>query len=353
MTELDKFVFMSRYAGERFDLVQAAGGNSSVKFGNDQMIIKASGYLLSEVGYENGYSKVITSQVANIVRNQDIITLDKKRDRENATSALVRKATLNTNNRPSIETTLHSLLKTYTLHTHPLAVVALSIRKDWKDLVQKIFNDHEIALVGYFTPGIELALAMHEEIGKFEKMPSIIILQNHGLIITSDDYSLIEELTEMVVKRIEDYLQFDLSKYKLPNQLTKILNKQTISDNISYLVEDEYLNAVLATNIDLVFERACCPDTFVYCGFEVVDLNKKESLSDYYRKYNELPKVVLLESKILISAITIKKAKETEEVLKLHLMTLKESAGREVNHLSIDELAYLGNWEAEKFRQNK
>jgi hypothetical protein len=81
-------------------------------------------------------------------------------------------------------------------------------------------------------------------------------------------------------------------------------------------------------------------------------LNKEASLIDYYRKYNELPKVVLLENRILVSAPTIKKAKETEEVLKLHLMTLKAAAG-EINHLSMDELAYLGNWEAEKFRQKK
>ena len=31
MNELDKFVQISKYAGERFDLIQAGGGNSSVK----------------------------------------------------------------------------------------------------------------------------------------------------------------------------------------------------------------------------------------------------------------------------------------------------------------------------------
>lgn len=352
MTELDKLVAMSRYAGERFDLVQAAGGNTSVKYANDEMIIKASGYLLSEVSFGKGYSRVVTSQVAQIVHDQNIVSLDKKRDRETSTAASVREATLDKDNRPSIETILHSLLLKYTLHTHPLAVVALSIRKDWKELAQRIFNDHDVALVGYFTPGIELALAMYTEIQKFERTPAIIILQNHGLIINSDDYSQINQLTEMVVKRIEDYLRFDLSEYKLTNQLTKIFNEQVANDNISYLVEDQYLNVLLESNIDLFYKRACCPDTFVYCGFEVVDLNKEASLTDYIRKYNELPKVVLLENRILISAITIKKAKETEEVLKLHLMTLKESEG-EVNHLSMEELAYLGNWEAEKFRQKK
>lgn len=39
---LDALVKMSKYAGQRFDLVQAGGGNTSVKFGN-KMYIKASG----------------------------------------------------------------------------------------------------------------------------------------------------------------------------------------------------------------------------------------------------------------------------------------------------------------------
>ena len=42
MIELKNFVEISKYAGERFDLVQAAGGNTSVKLKNSEMLIKAS-----------------------------------------------------------------------------------------------------------------------------------------------------------------------------------------------------------------------------------------------------------------------------------------------------------------------
>ena len=50
MIEIKKFIDISKYAGERFDLIQAGGGNSSIKLDNGQMIIKASGYLLSDIG---------------------------------------------------------------------------------------------------------------------------------------------------------------------------------------------------------------------------------------------------------------------------------------------------------------
>lgn len=352
MTELDEFVALSRYAGERFDLVQAAGGNASVKYANDEMIIKASGYLLSDVRHDIGYSKVVTSQVARIINDHYVVGLSNKRGREIATAELIRSATLDLSIRPSIETIFHALLLKYTLHTHPLAVIALSIRKDWKELTNVIFDGYEVALVDYFTPGIDLAIEVSLAVKKFQRTPSIIFLQNHGLIITSDDFRQIYELTEMVVSRIEDFLQFDLRRFKLTNQLTNAFREIETSNRISYLVEDQYLNALLSTKFDLVFERACCPDTLVYCGYEVVNMNEGTSCKDYYLKYKELPKVVVLDKKLLISAISIKKARETEEVLKLHLMTINEAKSA-VNYLTSDELNYIGNWEAEKFRQNK
>ena len=55
MNELNKLIKLSKYAGERFDLVQAGGGNSSVKLENGEMLIKASGFILSDVEINNGY----------------------------------------------------------------------------------------------------------------------------------------------------------------------------------------------------------------------------------------------------------------------------------------------------------
>ncbi len=43
MNEMNDFIKISKYAGERFDLTQAGGGNSSVKNDDGTMYIKASG----------------------------------------------------------------------------------------------------------------------------------------------------------------------------------------------------------------------------------------------------------------------------------------------------------------------
>ena len=115
MIEIKNLIEISKYAGERFDLVQAAGGNSSVKLKSDEMLIKASGFLLSDISENIGYSKVITSSVAKIVRENEILESRDKRERELLTSQFLKNATIDENNRPSIETLLHSLLLKYTL----------------------------------------------------------------------------------------------------------------------------------------------------------------------------------------------------------------------------------------------
>jgi rhamnose utilization protein RhaD (predicted bifunctional aldolase and dehydrogenase) len=354
MKEVKDFIEISKYAGERFDLVQAAGGNSSVKLDNGEMLIKASGFLLSDVKDKAGYSRVFTAPVVAIVKNEEIINSANKRERESLTAQLLKEATIDKQNRPSIETLLHSLLLKYTLHTHSIVVNMIVVRENCKVILNNIFKDDVIAFVGYETPGIELALALDQELQKFEGTPKIIILQNHGLIVTSDNKDEIGTLTEYVLEKIEKYLDIDMSKYKLTNSISRLFDSIGDSTNITYLCEDLYLNEQLQKNCKLFSNNPFCPDTFVYCGVSPVridSLSDTKSLLDYKLKTHELPKVIIYDGKLFFSASTLKKAKEMEEVLKFHIMALAQNENKKLNFLSKEELNYLSNWEAEKFRQ--
>ena len=353
MNEVNTLVKMSKYAGERFDLVQAGGGNSSVKYDNGEMIIKASGFLLSDVTENSGYSKVYTKQIANIVKNSNVINEKDKRIRESITSKLVKNATIDKINRPSIETLLHSFLYKYTLHTHPVVVNILVIRKDWKNILKSIFMGENIAFVDYKTPGIELALELDSELSNFDSIPSIIFLQNHGLIITSQDKKDIELKTEYVIEKIEKYLKIDMDRYKTTNKITYLLNSIQKHNNISYLSEDIYLNKQIENNNKLFTLTPFCPDSLVYCGISCViidDILELETIKKYTNKYFELPKVIIFKNKLYFIASNVKKAKEMEEVFKFHIMVLVQS-NKNINYLELDELAYLSNWEAEQFRR--
>ena len=354
MNEVKDLVEISKYAGERFDLVQAGGGNSSVKFDNDEMIIKASGFLLSDVNENSGYSRVKTSQIANIVKNNQILNSEDKRERESITSNLVKCATIDKQNRPSIETLLHSFLYKYTLHTHPIVVNMIVIQKNWKEILKAIFKEEFIAFIDYKTPGIELALELDKTLQEFRKIPNIIFLQNHGLIITSEKKDEIKIIKEEVLSKIEKYLKLDMDKYKRSNDISRLFKNVEDNENISYLSEDMYINKQLVENQELFYLTPFCPDSLVYCGIscaKIENLFDMTSLINYKNKYFELPKVILYQNNLFFRASCIKKAKEMEEVFKFHIMVLEQNIKNEKNFLELDELAYLSNWEAEKYRQ--
>ncbi len=354
MNEIKDLVEISKYAGERFDLVQAGGGNSSVKFDNDEMIIKASGFLLSDVNENSGYSRVKTSQIANIVKNNQILNSEDKRERESITSNLVKIATIDKENRPSIETLLHSFLYKYTLHTHPIVVNMIVIQKNWKEILKVIFKEKSIALVEYKTPGIELALELDKTLQNFKEIPNIIFLQNHGLIITSEEKDEIKTIKEEVLSKIENYLKLNMSVYKLSNYISNLFRNIEENENISYLSEDIYINKQVVENQELFYSTPFCPDSLVYCGIscaKIENLSDTSALINYKNKYFELPKVILYQNNLFFRASSIKKAKEMEEVFKFHIMVLEQNIRNEKNFLKLDELAYLSNWEAEKYRQ--
>ena len=75
--EIKQLIKISKFAGERFDLVQAGGGNSSVKLGNGEMLIKASGLSLSEMEQNKGYAHVNNEKIKDIIEKAQSIE-DKK-----------------------------------------------------------------------------------------------------------------------------------------------------------------------------------------------------------------------------------------------------------------------------------
>lgn len=355
MKELIDFVKISKYAGERFDLIQAGGGNSSVKLSNGTMLIKASGFLLSDVGNDHGYSTVYYKKISEIVNSKSILNEPNKRKREGIATSLVHDYTVDKNIRPSIETLLHSFLLKYTLHTHPVAVNMILIRKNCKEIIESIFSNDRIAFVKYETPGVDLAIELKKVLRDLKEIPHIIFLQNHGLIINSDNVEDIYKLNEYVLSKIEKYLKIDLNKYKLTNAISNYLGSHEGHNKISYLSDDIFLNNKLRENKSLFLNTPFCPDGVVFCGIHplfIEELSNKNSLIEYKQKYNDLPKVIIYRNNIFFIGNNIKKAKEMEEVMKFQILVLSHNLKSKKNFLKKEELAYLCNWEAEKFRQN-
>lgn len=55
---MKSLIQISKYAGMREDLVQAGGGNTSVKLSDTEMLIKASGFQLADITEKEGFAIV-------------------------------------------------------------------------------------------------------------------------------------------------------------------------------------------------------------------------------------------------------------------------------------------------------
>jgi rhamnose utilization protein RhaD (predicted bifunctional aldolase and dehydrogenase) len=347
---------MSKYAGERFDLIQAGGGNSSVKFEDGTMAIKASGYILSDLDTDRGYSIVNNLEVTRLLSHPDILSASVKKEREDISNRLLKDTIRTPENRPSIETFLHALLSKYTLHTHPVTVNAITCLPNWKEKLNEIFGP-EILLVEYETPGIDLALRLKQRfeqfIEVFSHQPKIVFLQNHGLIVSSDNYEDIQYLTDEVTFRIEGQLNINLGRYRLTNRISKLVNDACGKKLISYLSEDKEILNFVDHNRTLFSPPPFFPDGLVFLGYKILFVSEEtahESIKDYMDQYHDEPKVILMDGRLFLLASNVRKAREMEDVLKLHLLALHLAPGQ-VQSLKEEELRYLGNWEAEKFRQ--
>ena len=89
----------------------------------------------------------------------------------------------------------------------------------------------------------------------------------------------------------------------------------------------------------------------IACSNGMGHISRSLKLSNYLTKYFELPKIILFEKSLFIIAENVKKAKEIEDVLKFQIMVFDKNISNDFNLLGLDELSYLGNWEAEKYRQ--
>lgn len=340
---MDGFIKISKYAGMREDLVQASGGNSSYKMDNHKMYIKASGYQLADLSKEKGYAIVDSSKFRDFFMNSD--------DLENMSEAdgkkILEDAFLE-GAKPSIETFLHSIVGRYVLHTHPVVVNALTCRKAWKDELRDLFPDS--LLVPYATPGIELAKKYFREYKEYgvDRIPDIIFLQNHGLIISGETADEVIDKTENVIKVIEAYVGCDNSEY---HNLTSIWSY--FPQKIVWRVSDLQVLSYYSEHAE-EFRYQFCPDCIVFLGKKVLGIDENDiskSIMNFKMMYAE-PVLVYYRESLYIVADSVRKALDIQSVLSFSVQVMKINQKSECCYLNVDEQNFLLDWDAEKYRKN-
>lgn len=350
------FFKISKYSGMREDLVQAGGGNSSVKISDSEMLIKASGYQMAEITDTEGFSKVNYRAISEFMYNNSNTVLS-----EDAGKKVITDNTIE-GKRPSIETFLHAITKKVTLHTHPILVNVMLARKDGMKILKKLFP--EALFVGYATPGIKLAQtyvkSYMEAKGDTNKEFNIIFLKNHGLVVSADNAEDVIYRTENVLSKIRMILgKQHLEPFELTTHLYDKLSSIGLipKNKILYYSTDKYIYDYLQKNSNVCIPL--CPDSLIYMNRKCFVIKDNTALNginnDGVNKFicdNGYPAIIIYKNMAYIVAANVKKAKEIECVLRFNVMVSMLDDEDELDPLSIDEQNCLLNLESEKYRQN-
>lgn len=356
MNSLNDLAVLSHYAGERFDLVQAGGGNTSVQLDDGTFWVKASGCRLGEVAAEDGFVQLRRQGVLDILKDSAVLGETSAVRQEAAAGALLRGQILRGGEqRPSIEAYMHALFDTWTLHTHPLGVNIQACRKDWQDSLREIYP--EAMCVPYATPGIRLALAIESGIKEYtarhKVKPRVVFLQNHGLIVTGPTVEEVIRLNEDIV--LAAWPDPPLPPRPSPSFARELPDSLRALPGLKYFrAECPEIKALRETEPRLFYQRPFSPDGITFCGMRAVVM---ETLDDaapvlgYADEFGVFPKIVCVDDEVYILARDERKARDIQDVLLFQLMVM-DAAGEACQPLPEEESAYLRHWEAEKYRQN-
>lgn len=332
---------ISNYIGRFPKYVQGGGGNTSFKIDDVSMLIKASGYLLSEVNVYQGYVPINYKKILNKI--QDV--KKKNLHQEELFNEYLAKNKIKicdmdiSNLRPSIETGFHALLNKCVIHSHSVYANLLNCSLEGEKILNKIFLEDEFIYVDYHSPGLGLTLAIKEKINthrnNYNKTPKIIFLENHGLIVNEIDAQDTLDLHEKVNEKIKDY-------FSIINIYPEIKVKKISSEK--WVIKEGYiLNTIKSLNLDLKYfsENILFPDQVVYFD------NNVSFVENYNKKIN------ILKDKIVYRVNSKKEVMAINDTLLAYVFILEKikKLGLNDRFIKSEEKSYIENMRSEKHRK--
>ncbi len=327
---------ISNYAGARLDFVQGGGGNSSYKFDDRIMAIKASGYTMSDITENSGYVTVdyskILSDYAKLSAMTDI-DVEVETLKINLDSITMIDGMEKT--RPSVEVGFHSYLKKAVIHTHSVYSNLLCCSKEGREKVKEIFNESDLGYVylPFISPGFTLSMELAKAVTDYEmqngKQPELIFMHSHGIIAHSDNADEAIKIHDTANNLIKNY--FNASPY--PSCSVEKQGDDFVSNSelLSTFIKD---NAVKNKYFD---EVILYPDQMVYLG---------SNLSETILFNTEKGEVVFKMSE--------KKALTALEVMVgvAYIIAEIKRLGLTLETLCEEGIEFIRNWESEKYRAN-
>ena len=239
-------------------LIQAAGGNTSVKEGG-AMWIKASGALLAEALTRDIFVPVDLAAMREALRAGSP-------GADHPSELLLTPSPL----RPSVETSLHAVFpQRVVLHAHCVNTIAFAIRADARQRLAERLDGFVWIFQPYVKPGAPLANAIGR---KLAPGVDVIVLGNHGLLVAGDTVDEAERL----LHRVAAALSAPPAEAGRPN-LERLA--AVAGDGYTPLEADHPLHGVALTPrlLEIACGGAFYPDHVVFCGVDATALAPGET----------------------------------------------------------------------------
>ncbi len=349
---MDNFIRVCQLLGVRTDLIQAGGGNASLKK-DGHLFIKGSGKALASVTPTSNLAKLNLSGLM-----QDLATslhsVDETRDRDELVDmgeAILKRHNLS-NIKPSIETFFHAFFESVTLHCHPTVVSYFVSNQARFESLKLMFP--QAHFVDYHTPGIELFLKMKPVFAADKKELTVVFLANHGLIVSADDAMIAFATVNDICHALSQRCGYDDSAFQHATLLMHQLGQYYHDATFVSLMESESMTKQflqIADKAIIPFN----PDIAVYLGRRICQLDDEmplKSIKAYLDSEGDLPVLMTFKQRLFMRFKHFHKQFEIEQMCRNYLAVSDINRDGPISGLSSQEVARLLNWDAEIFRQN-
>ena len=371
---LSELIGVSRAVGANPDYVQAGGGNASVKSADGRsMAVKASGTALALMSESAGWVEMDTTRVLSVLDRADLRTLPPERREalvmEHLASAVIGPLRA----RPSVESALHAMLGRVVIHTHPVAVNALTCGPGESALRELARPDELPPLwLAYSDPGWKLAVAIRSAAQAYQKrhgrLPAVIFLENHGVFVSADSGRECLALHEDWYRRCAEHFAVPASALPGAPPVDPALLRSTMAalrrawresrgtPLFARLADDLELSGAACSPVSATLAAgALTPDHIVYTGSRALLVSSLEDLPARLKPAlaePAWPRVALVAN---LGAFLL-----ADDPLKLDVVELMAASAARIvrlasgrggaHNLSPEAAEFIVNWEAEHYR---
>ena len=380
-------VQISRDVGADDRLVQAGGGNTSVKSADGKtMHIKASGTGLRDMSPERGYVTMSMPPLIDLLNDAEAARMSDQRREPYVLDVMYRAVTGGPDSvaRPSCEATLHAMLKRYVVHIHPIAINGIICSRDSRPLCEELARRTGCTMVWirYTNPGHPLALLCRDEIEKFKaandgRIPDALFLENHGLFVSSEDQQRSVDLTKALVDEAdklyhkarkavaaEEKRQVNVSADDLTETVLAVRRAlvQAGSETTLVQITSDATTARLLERKDAasILKINNTPDAVVYClAYPVILPASKpqakagQAVAEFIATHGQPPRTILVPGHgFLVVGDSQKALATTAVVYKAQLEVVERTlAFGGPKPFKTAQADYINNWEVEAYRR--